>query len=84
MIYKDTEKTYCDKLNSEKTIKKPTKKRTNKWRVVSSEVCCIECNVEIDAIQNKKSNLQSEVGRLQEKKETHTAPQNNNANNLLR
>ena len=49
MIYKDTEKTYCEKLNSEKTIKKPTKERTDKWRVVSSEVYCIECNVEIES-----------------------------------
>ena len=55
LIYKDTEKTYCDKLNSEKTIKKPTEKRRNKWGVLKpgiapgSGVCCIECNVEIES-----------------------------------
>ena len=53
LIYKDTEKTYCDKLNLEKTIKKPTKKRKDKWRVLKPGgapghgVCCIECNMEI-------------------------------------
>ena len=53
LIYKDTEKTYCDKLNLEKTIKKPTKKRKDKWRVLmpgvapGHGVCCIECNMEI-------------------------------------
>ena len=53
LIYKDSEKTYCDTLNSQKTLKKPTKKRTDKWRVLKPGagpdygICCIECNMEI-------------------------------------
>ena len=55
LIYKSTEKMYCDGLNLEKTLKKPTKKKKKMWRVLEPGsyttpgfgVSCIECGVEI-------------------------------------
>ena len=53
MIYKATEKIYCDSQNVEKILKKPTKKREKKWRVLEPGpkpgfgASCIECCVEI-------------------------------------
>jgi hypothetical protein len=34
LIYKQTEKMYCDKLNLEKTIKKPSKKRKTRGDIL--------------------------------------------------
>ena len=53
LIYKATEKMYCDSLNLEKTYKKPTKKRKEKWNILQPGskpghgASCIECGVEI-------------------------------------
>ena len=53
LIYKATEKVYCDSLNLEKTYKKPSKKRDAKKDILQpgSEPghgeSCIECGVEI-------------------------------------
>ena len=53
LIYKSTEKMYCDTANFEKTLKKATPKRKQKWGIVTPGknpglgVSCLDCNIEI-------------------------------------